>query len=40
MGAHSAVQNGLEALMFFGLTILAGNYAGVDNATLNTVSAI
>jgi len=40
MGAHNTVQNGLEALTFFGLAILAGNYAGVDNVTLNTVSVI
>jgi len=36
-GAH---LNGLENLPFFGLAVLAGNYAGVDNPTLNKVSGL
>jgi len=36
-GAH---LNGLENLPFFGLAVLAGNYAGVDNYTLNKVSGL
>jgi len=36
-GAH---LNGLENLPFFGLAVLAGNYAGVDNYTLNMVSGL
>ncbi|KAF8875407.1 hypothetical protein CPB84DRAFT_1689632, partial [Gymnopilus junonius] len=31
-GAHA---NGMESLPFFGLAVLAGNWAGVDNQTLN-----
>ncbi|PPQ72696.1 hypothetical protein CVT26_002913 [Gymnopilus dilepis] len=34
-GAHA---NGLENLPFFGLAVLAGNWAGIDNKTLNIVS--
>jgi len=36
-GAH---LNGLENLPFFGLAVLAGNYAGIDNYTLNIVSSL
>jgi uncharacterized MAPEG superfamily protein len=36
-GAHA---NGLENLPFFGLAVLAGNWAGVDNATLNITSGL
>ncbi|KIM46801.1 hypothetical protein M413DRAFT_440373 [Hebeloma cylindrosporum] len=36
-GAH---LNGVENLPFFGLAVLAGNYAGIDNATLNIVSGL
>jgi len=36
-GAH---MNGLEILPFFGLAVLAGNYAGVDNYTLNKISGL
>jgi len=36
-GAH---LNGLENLPFFGLAVLAGNYAGVNNYTLNMVSGL
>ncbi|KAF8814705.1 hypothetical protein BYT27DRAFT_7205671 [Phlegmacium glaucopus] len=36
-GAH---LNGLENLPFFGLAVLAGNYAGIDNYTLNKVSGL
>ncbi|PPQ72874.1 hypothetical protein CVT24_001548 [Panaeolus cyanescens] len=28
-------QNGVEAMPFFGLAVLAGNYAGIDNYTMN-----
>ncbi|KDR80167.1 hypothetical protein GALMADRAFT_242432 [Galerina marginata CBS 339.88] len=36
-GAHI---NGLENLPFFGLAVLAGNLAGLDNVTLNVASGL
>ncbi|KAF9051326.1 hypothetical protein BJ165DRAFT_1447993 [Panaeolus papilionaceus] len=33
--AEGAHLNGVEALPFFGIAVLAGNYAGIDNYTLN-----
>ncbi|KAH9478501.1 hypothetical protein JR316_0008956 [Psilocybe cubensis] len=36
-GAHN---NGLESLPFFGLAVLAGNYAGMDTASLNVASGL
>ncbi|CAA7267303.1 unnamed protein product [Cyclocybe aegerita] len=36
-GAHI---NGLENLPFFGLAVLAGNYAGVDDKALNIASGL
>ncbi|KAF8962619.1 hypothetical protein BDZ97DRAFT_1106936 [Flammula alnicola] len=36
-GAH---VNTLENLPFFGLAVITGNYAGIDNVTLNIVSGL
>ncbi|PPQ87342.1 hypothetical protein CVT25_002092 [Psilocybe cyanescens] len=36
-GAHI---NGLESLPFFGLAVLAGNYSGMDIASLNIASGL
>ncbi|KAF8155903.1 hypothetical protein B0H34DRAFT_513464 [Crassisporium funariophilum] len=36
-GAH---LNGVENIAFFGLAVLVGNYAGLDDVTLNTASGL
>ncbi|KIM46799.1 hypothetical protein M413DRAFT_63478, partial [Hebeloma cylindrosporum] len=36
-GAH---VNGVENMPFFGLAVLAGNFAGIDNHTLNIASGL
>jgi len=36
----SVIQNGLENLPFFGMAILAANFAGLDAKTVNVASGL